>query len=135
MKRTIIKMIFGIAIISLSINKALTFPQFVLDVQKYNILPVVLILPFSLFVVSIELVSGIGIIFNIYSKHLIGTIILLFTVFTLGIVINLFQGNIIECGCYGSIYKENIGWWSVLRNSLLIIILVWLFQSEKYNEK
>lgn len=42
--------------------------------------------------------------------------------FTAGIVINVFRGNRVSCGCFGIMQTNTIGWHSVGRNAALVTL-------------
>lgn len=49
----------------------------------------------------------------------------LLAAFALAIAINIGRGRIdIDCGCFRSSLKQNLSWWLVLRNAVLIVVAV-----------
>lgn len=115
--------------------KILSFPQFIIDVQKYAILPDVIVLPFSILIVLMEFIAGLGFLFNIQTKLLSGMFLLFLLLFTTAICINLLRGENIECGCFGSAFSNEISWWSVIRNLGLGFILYQLFLKNETFQK
>jgi hypothetical protein len=102
----------------------------------FDVIPLAVVLPFSALIVFIELIAGIGLILNINTKLFSVALINLLVIFTGGIIINLFRGSILDCGCFGSTFLAEIGWWSVMRNMILGSTLYWAFlQGESFRNK
>lgn len=120
------RIVVAIFFISTSILKIFSFPQFVFNIQEFDLLPHSTILSVAIFIVLSEMISGLGLAFNIYTKPISVFLILLVSLFSVGIIINLMRHNAIDCGCFGSYFSEEITWWSVGRNFTLQLILYWI---------
>lgn len=129
--KTIITVVIALFFIYTSLVKILSLSQFVVNVQQYNILPDSAVLLFSLLIVLIELIAGIGLVLNVHTKVFSIVLITLLSIFTGAIVINLFQGNVVDCGCFGSTVSNEISWWGVLRNVILGLIIYRLILRSK----
>ena len=46
----------------------------------------------------------------------------LLAAFTVGIVVNLWRGNLVDCHCFGALSTKPLSWWSVARNATLIVL-------------
>lgn len=121
----IIQFVVGLFFVVTCIFKIFSFPQFILDIQNFDILPINIILPFSILVILTELLSGIALLLNVYTKAFSILLICLLSMFTIAIIFNLLRGNIVNCGCFGNILFKGITWWKVFINVLLCYILFW----------
>ncbi len=115
------------------VAKALSFPLFVSDVEHFDLLPLKMIIPLSICIVMTEVVAGIGLCICGMSKMFSFVLVILLSVFTAAMLFNLFRGNIVECGCFGSTISSEINWWSVLRNMILGVFLYWIFVKSEHN--
>ncbi len=48
----------------------------------------------------------------------------LLAAFTSGIVTNLLRGNRVDCHCFGAMSSKPLSWWSVVRNSAMMLLAV-----------
>ena len=104
--------------------------DFALDIFHYQLLPGVFINALALVLPWLELLSGIALIIAPRLRHGAAILILgMLVVFTTGIVIDLFRGIDVTCGCFSSGGKgQHIGLLKVLENLSMIAgacFLVW----------
>jgi uncharacterized membrane protein YphA (DoxX/SURF4 family) len=93
--------------------------SFAVSISNYKILPTSLINIFAITLPWIELVSGVLLLLGIFVKeNSIINLSLLF-VFTLAIIISMFRGLNIDCGCFGA--DNKIGLLKLIENSLMIL--------------
>ncbi len=77
---------------------------------------------------SFELVASIMMILGIYTKYALLLVLLLITLYSISIVINLLKGRTnIECGCGGLLGSHNLSWKLIYRNALLILMISFLY--------
>lgn len=114
--------------------KIFSFPQFVFSIQEFDLLPHSTILPVAIIIVLSEMFSGLGMALNICTKQISIFLILLMSLFSVGIVINLLRGNVIDCNCFGNYFSSELSWWSVIRNLVLICVLFWISYTAKKNQ-
>ncbi len=69
-----------------------------------------------------EVIIGIGIIFNFKSSFPTFAATLLLSFFTSLIAVKLFEGEEISCGCFGALSHDTLDEYSLLRNIVLIIV-------------
>lgn len=92
--------------------------SFAVSISNYKILPTSIINIFAITLPWIELVSGVLLLLGISVKeNSIINLSLLF-VFTLAIIISIFRGLNIDCGCFGA--DNKIGLLKLFENSLMI---------------
>ncbi len=130
MAKNVFRIIVAIFFSATALLKIFSFPQFVLNVEAFHLLPSVLILPFSIVIVLAELIAGVLLGLNIYPKQFSLLLFSLLGLFTIGIIVNLLQNNVVECGCFGNYFSSELSWWSVLRNIFLGYLLLWISQHE-----
>lgn len=91
---------------------------FAISISNYRLLPVSIINIFAIVLPWIEFVSGILLLFGISVKDSSKIITTMLIVFTIAIVISLFRGLDIECGCFGK--GMQIGITKLIENILMI---------------
>jgi len=97
---------------------------------QYRLLPIETINIFAITLPWIELVAGILMLFGIAVKENSTIIFSMLTIFTITIIISLFRGLSIDCGCFGK--GSQIGMMKLGENTLMIIasFLLILFGSD-----
>ena len=104
--------------------------DFALDIFHYQLAPGAVVNATALVLPWLELLSGIALIIAPRLRHGAAILILgMLVVFTTGIVIDLFRGIDVTCGCFSSGGKgQHIGTLKVLENMAMIAgacFLVW----------
>ncbi len=121
--KKILSLGIGMYFVTVSVSKIFTFQLFLQTVYSFGVLPSSVILSFSICIILVELIGGVALILDVvpifFSRMLFGTVIL----FTIAILINLIRGNLIDCGCYGTMVTTSISWWHVLHNVTLCSLL------------
>lgn len=115
----IIRIILGFIFIYAGAEKISNPGSFAISITNYRLLPITIINFFAITLPWIELVAGILIVFGISVKENSAIIFSMLLVFTLAIVISLFRGLSIDCGCFGK--GTQIGLLKLGENTLMII--------------
>jgi putative oxidoreductase len=115
----IIRIILGFIFIYAGAEKISNPESFAISITNYRLLPITIINFFAITLPWIELVAGILIVFGISVKENSAIIFSMLLVFTLAIVISLFRGLSIDCGCFGK--GTQIGLLKLGENTLMII--------------
>ena len=113
--RTVIAVIFIIAGAETIANPE----NFALSISNYRLFPVYSINIFAVVLPWIEIISGILLLFGIAVKENSTIILTLLLIFTSAIVISLFRGLSIDCGCFGK--GTQIGMLKLGENLLMIL--------------
>lgn len=92
---------------------------FAQSISNYRLSPTALINFFAIILPWIEIVCGILLLLGIAVKDNAKIITAMLIVFTIAIVISLFRGLDIECGCFGK--GTQIGITKLAENTLMII--------------
>ncbi len=108
---------------------------FAISISNYRLLPTAAINFFAITLPWIELVAGVLSIFGIAVKENSSILFSMLLVFTIAIVISLFRGLSIDCGCFGK--GTQIGLYKLGENSLMIIgtFLLMIFGSDLFKLK
>lgn len=92
---------------------------FAISISNYRLLPISVLNFIAITLPWIEIIVGILLIFGISVKENSTIIFLLLLIFTIAIVISLFRGLSIDCGCFGK--GTQIGLLKLGENMLMII--------------
>lgn len=103
---------------------------FAISISNYKLIPISAVNIFAITLPWIELITGILLLLGISVKENSFIILGFMIVFTLAVLISLFRGLKIDCGCFGS--DNKIGLLKLLENSLMIFasILLSIFGSD-----
>jgi uncharacterized membrane protein YphA (DoxX/SURF4 family) len=101
------------------IEKIANPETFAISISNYRLFPISIINFFAITLPWIELVSGILLLFGIAVKENSSIIFSFLLVFTIAIIISLFRGLSIDCGCFGK--GTQIGLMKLGENTLMII--------------
>jgi uncharacterized membrane protein YphA (DoxX/SURF4 family) len=92
---------------------------FAISISNYRLLPVSTLNFFAITLPWIEIITGILLISGIFVKENSTIIFSLLLIFTIAIVISLFRGLSIDCGCFGK--GTQVGLLKLTENMLMII--------------
>ncbi|HEX9252958.1 MAG TPA: MauE/DoxX family redox-associated membrane protein [Ignavibacteriaceae bacterium] len=131
----IIRIILGFVFIYAGAEKISDPEAFAISISNYRLLPIAIINFFAITLPWIELVAGILIVFGISVKENSAIIFTMLLVFTVAIIISLFRGLSIDCGCFGK--GTQIGLLKLGENTLMIIgsFLLMVFGSNIFRLK
>jgi uncharacterized membrane protein YphA (DoxX/SURF4 family) len=131
----LIRVILGFIFIYAAIEKISDPEGFALSISNYRLLPVAIVNIFAITLPWIELVAGTLFLFGISVKENSAIILFFLAVFTLAIIISLFRGLNIECGCFGK--GNQIGLLKLGENLLMIIgsVMLVVFGSDYFRLK
>jgi len=119
-----IRWILGLTFIIASIHKIAEPASFAKIIYGYDLFPhfsinlIAIVLPF------VEMLTGLFLVFNIYSKSAATLAAIMLVAFILAISINMMRGHSFECGCFsfGS-DSTSAGTASLLIRDIVLIIL------------
>lgn len=131
----LIRVILGFIFVYAAIEKISDPEGFALSISNYRLLPIAVLNIFAITLPWIELVAGTLLLFGISVKENSAIILFFLTVFTLAIIISLFRGLNIECGCFGK--GNQIGLLKLVENLLMIIgsVMLVVFGSNYFRLK
>jgi putative oxidoreductase len=117
----LLRIILSIVFIYAAIEKIALPENFSVAISNYKLFPVAMINITAIIIPWIELSAAILLLFGISVKENSAIITFLLIVFTIAIIISLFRGLNIDCGCFGTAYGSKIGLLKIIENILLII--------------
>ena len=103
--------------------KLIELPTFAAVVENYRILPRRLATPVAFILPVVELATALGLLNPTTRPVAAGGAAILLGVFAIAIGINVRRGRLtIDCGCFRSTLRQQISWWMVLRNLMLMAL-------------
>jgi putative oxidoreductase len=114
----LIRITLGLIFIYAGAEKISNLDDFALSISNYRLLPTSLLNFFAITLPWIEIVAGILLLFGISVKENSAIIFAMLSVFTIAIIISLFRGLSIDCGCFGK--GTQIGLFKLGENLLMI---------------
>ncbi len=120
----------GYFFIYASLSKIPHPAQFAEAIANYRLIPFMLINLGAVILPWIELVTGLFLIIGFKSRASITVIGLLLIMFDVMILINMYRGAPITCGCYDTV-GEPIGWKKILENALMLVFSVQIYYGDK----
>jgi uncharacterized membrane protein YphA (DoxX/SURF4 family) len=131
----LIRMVLGIIFIYAGAEKISDPDAFAISISNYRLLPIETLNFFAVTLPWIELVAGVLILFGIAVKENSSIIFSMLLVFTIAIIISLFRGLSIDCGCFGK--GTQIGLFKLGENTLMIVgsILLMIYGSTLFKLK
>ena len=121
------RLFLGFVFLYAGIEKINDPESFVRAINNYRLLPYPFINFFAIVLPWIELVSGLLLIFGIAVKENTFIVTALLGVFVVVIIIGLFRGLDINCGCFVTAGGSKIGIQKVIENLVLILLGLQLF--------
>lgn len=92
-------------------------------VANFRVLPRALVPLVTRLLPPVELVLAVGVLVPATRMAAAGGMAVLLAVFAAAIAVNVLRGRTdIDCGCFRSALKQNLSWWLVLRNGLLLVL-------------
>lgn len=115
----LIRLVLGFIFIYAGAEKISDPEAFAISISNYRLLPVSTLNFFAITLPWIELVAGVLMIFGIAVRENSSIFFAMLLVFTTAIIISLFRGLSIDCGCFGK--GSQIGLLKLGENTLMII--------------
>jgi len=125
-----LRVYLGYFFIYASLSKIPHPAQFAETIADYRLIPFMFLNLGAVILPWIELVTGLFLIIGFKSKTSVIVIGLLLIMFDVMILINMYQGAPITCGCYDTV-GEPIGWKKILENALMLVFSVQIYYCDK----
>ena len=125
----------GVFILS-GISKLLDIPAFAKVVHEFDILPDLLITPFSVALPIVELAAGLLVVLGLFVRPALIFIMMMLVAFIAVIIPNLGGENVIsECGCFGGLLRSRVGIDLLIRDVIFLIlsIIIYSFKEGKFS--
>ena len=117
----LLRIILSLVFIFAGLEKIASPAAFSESIVNYKLFPVFLINISAITIPWIEVISGVLLLLGISIKENAVIITSLLIIFTAAVIISIFRGLNIDCGCFGTALGERVGLLKVAENVLLII--------------
>ena len=125
-----LRVYLGYFFIYASLSKIPNPAQFTDAISDYRLIPFMFLNLGAVILPWIELVTGLFLIIGFKSRTSIIVIGLLLIMFDVMVLINMYWGAPITCGCYDTV-GEPIGWKKVLENALMLVFSVQIYYCDR----
>ncbi len=112
------RIVLGALFVWASTTKIPDMAGFAENVANYRMVPAALVPGVAAAVVGIELVAGLALVANVWSRAAALVLAGLLAVFTAGVTSVVVRGIDVACGCFGGTAPAT--WWTVLRDVALL---------------
>lgn len=128
MVRTVLRIGFGAMFLAAAWPKFADPKGFSILVAQYQFLPGFLVNLFSLWLPSIEIVVGIGILITLWEREFSAMVGLMMVMFIVALTQALVRDLGIACGCFDIEGAQDAGeaWFSLIRDIVLMVPIAWL---------
>ena len=100
--------------------------EFVEALAAYLIAPYVFVNFAAVVMPWVELICGLFLIMGLMTRATASIIALMLGAFTVAVIINLFRGTPISCGCFDTVGEE-ISWWTIARDVSWVLLTLQIF--------
>ena len=107
-----------------AVGKLLNLRGFVMTAMSYEVVPDWLAAKGGRALPFIELVAALALLVGFAIPLAVAGISLVLLALTSAVALNVMRGRILDCGCFGELWQEQIGWPVVARNIGLLAILL-----------
>ncbi|MGA9407824.1 MAG: MauE/DoxX family redox-associated membrane protein [Bacteroidota bacterium] len=126
-----LRLVLGSLMIFAGCSKLFDLRSFLITVQRLDLLPSWMILPVMILIVQSEIWLGMALVVGFRTKIIATLLAALVSLFIIVIAIALVRGTDGDCGCFGSIDSEQLGFGVIIRDTLILSGCLWLsFQKE-----
>lgn len=129
----VFRIILGATFIFASLSKISAPQEFVLTVREYQILFEPLATWYGYLLPWLELIFGVMLVVGLFTRFSVGIINVALLSFMIAILINIYRGASLDCGCFGS--EDPLGWNTYFRDLVLFLmgIIIFLSTSHKFS--
>ena len=129
----ILRLVLGSSFILSGITKIFSMTSFIDTVYRFNVLPEVLNLPFSVFFPVAELVFGVALVIGYLTKFSSFSIMFMLIMMLAAIVPQLLGGpEIGDCGCFGGLMDSAVDENLLIRDILLFSAVYLIFVQDSH---
>ena len=128
--RTILRFALAVTFLLSAAGKLFSLSEFVKVIHTYVSLPIVLLYSIAVLICISE--STLGLMMLLGKKTVLASFgIMLMTLLFTGVQVwTLLAGPTTDCFCFGAIVREEIGWQTLLRNSVILSFAWILIQTD-----
>lgn len=125
-----LRLLLGSFFIYASLGKIAHPDQFAKAIANYRLVPYTLLNLGAVILPWIELITGLFLIIRFKSHASVIVIGLLLVMFEVMILINMYRGVQISCGCFDSV-GEQIGWKKVFEDAVMLAFAVQIYYFDR----
>ena len=118
----LVRVVLGFVFIYAAVTKISDPEGFSQAINNYKLLPLFMVNVFAIILPWIELSAGVLLVFGISVKENSAIISGMLIVFILAVLISLFRGLDINCGCFGTVDGSKVGLQKILENIGLLVL-------------
>ncbi|NVM23495.1 MAG: DoxX family membrane protein [Desulfobacterales bacterium] len=122
-----IRIILGSIFLISAIGKLVAPRLFVNNVVKYRVLPVPLAKAYGWVLPFLELGAALILLSGWQAQWGALVIILMATSFFIAVAIVTARHQNLSCGCFGLLYRERVGWPTLVRDAILVAMGIFVF--------
>jgi putative oxidoreductase len=122
----VLRLLLGAFFIYASLGKITHPAEFAQAIANYRIVPYIVLNLGAVVLPWIELITGLFLIIGFKSRASVVVIGLLLVMFEVMILINMYRGVLISCGCFDTA-GETIGWKKVFEDALMLAFAVQIY--------
>jgi putative oxidoreductase len=104
--------------------------QFAEATANYRLVPYWLLNPVAVVLPWVEFVCGLFLVIGFTSRASVVLIGILLVLFNIMVLINMYWGAPISCGCYDTV-GEPIGWTKIIENIVLLILTIHIYYFDR----
>jgi uncharacterized membrane protein YphA (DoxX/SURF4 family) len=128
-----LRVILGSIMIIAGCAKLFDAQSFLNTVQRLGLVPSWLALPAMIVIIQGELWLGLALVVGFRTKIIAALLAALISLFIVVIVVALVRGATGDCGCFGSIGSEQLGFGIIIRDLVLLSGCVWISLQKEFN--
>lgn len=125
-----LRLVLGFFFIYASLGKIAHPAQFAEAIANYRLAPYVLLNLTAVLLPWVEFITGLFLIIGFKSHTSVIVIGVLLVIFEVMILINIYRGAPISCGCFDS-GSEPIGWEKVIEDALMLAFAVQIYYFDR----
>lgn len=127
-----IQVMVGYLFLSTGISKILRPTEHLSRINEYKIIPSSYLARIFLVLSALsEIVFSIMLLCKKYGFLSSWVLLCLLSIYTVAILINLYKGNKIQCGCGGFVGDSRLSWKTILRNLTLASLITYVIYTNK----
>lgn len=111
------------------VAKITDLPHFHDQVEKYKLLPHALDAPFAYTLPFVEVLVGIYLAVGLLTRLAAAAGCILMLLFLIALTQAWARGLSLDCGCFGTLVQEKVGFWAIVRDTALaipsLVMLIW----------
>ena len=126
----VLRLFIGVMFLYASTTKIAYPAEFAKNVEVFRLAPYWMVNAVAVLLPWLELICGLFLVIGLGTRAAAAVVGVLLASFTIGIAINVMRDAPISCGCFDSVGEE-ISWWYVLRDSILVLLTVQIFYFDR----